>query len=279
MMIEFLVLFFGNFAARARPQSRRGVDRFFLAAVLEHDRQPDMVGIGPDDRLQPARVQIIVFALAQMHDDRRAAAETLMGLDRKFAFAVRDPAPALGLAGLAAQDFDLFGHHEGRVKTDTELTNKAHILLRVARHLVEKGGRPGAGDGAKIVDQFAAVHADAVIGNPKGASSCIGGQHDPIGAVAFGQARLGQRRITQPVAGIRRVRYQFAHEHFFLAVERVRDDIEKAAHFRLEASLFLGHRLRSQVLAERRGYVARRDAAQPPSANPICACVAAAASQ
>ena len=44
-----------------------------LAAVLEHDRQADMVGIGAHDLPQPGRVEVFVLTLAQMNDDRRAA--------------------------------------------------------------------------------------------------------------------------------------------------------------------------------------------------------------
>src|SRR5260370_19813672 len=94
------------------------------------------------------------------------------------------------------------------------------------------------------------VHADAVIGNSQGASRLVRRQHHPVVAVAFGQGGLGQRRITQPVASIRGVGDQLAEKDLFFAVERMRNNVEKAAYFRLEASCFLGHGLSSR-LAER----------------------------
>src|SRR5690242_8642665 len=54
---------------------------------------------------------------------------------------------------------------------------------------------------------------------------------------------MGQRGIAQPITGIRGVRDQLAKEDLLLAVERVRDDIQQAAHLRLEASFFLRHGL------------------------------------
>ena len=49
------------------------VDRLFLVAVGEHDRQRDMVGIARDDLAEPERLEIFVVALAHMQRDARAA--------------------------------------------------------------------------------------------------------------------------------------------------------------------------------------------------------------
>ena len=73
VVVELLVLLGGDFRSRTGPQRRGGVDRLFLAAVLQDDRQSDMVRIGLDDPAQPRRVEILVLALAQMHDDLGAA--------------------------------------------------------------------------------------------------------------------------------------------------------------------------------------------------------------
>ena len=72
----------------------------------------------------------------------------------------------------------------------------------------------------------------------QGARGFDRGQHDPVIRVALGESGLGQRGVAQPVAGVRRVRDQFAQEDFFFAVQRVRDDIQQAADFRLKGTGF-----------------------------------------
>ena len=63
----------------------------------------------------------------------------------------------------------------------------------------------------------------------------IGRQADPEVGIVRRQLGLGQRRVAQPVAGVGGVGDQLAQEDFLFAVERVRDDIEQAADFGLEA--------------------------------------------
>ena len=82
------------------------------------------------------------------------------------------------------------------------------------------------------------VHADAVIGDGQGSRRLHWGQHDAVARVALGKRGLSQRGVAQPVAGVGRVRDQLAQEDLLLAVQRVRDDIEEAADFRLEAAGF-----------------------------------------
>src|SRR4051794_6065731 len=106
MMIELLVLLGGDFRPRTGPQGRGGVDRFFLTALIEDDRQSDMVRIGLDDPPEPCRVEILILALAQMNDNLGAACSFGDRLDRELAPAVRHPAPTLAFARLAAQDLE-----------------------------------------------------------------------------------------------------------------------------------------------------------------------------
>src|SRR6516225_5090025 len=62
MVIEFIVLFLSDFGFLTSPQGRGSVNRFFLGAVFEHDRQSNMVGIGVDDPAQSRRFEIFVLA-------------------------------------------------------------------------------------------------------------------------------------------------------------------------------------------------------------------------
>src|SRR5216683_4322348 len=200
-----------------------------------------MIGIGVHNAAQPRRFEIVVLAFAQVHDNCGTAGRLGAWFDAKLAFAVGDPAPTLALASLAAPHLNLFGNHKRRIKADAELADQAHILAGVARELVDKSGGAGARDRAEIFDELLSIHADAVIGNGQSASGLVGGEDDTVAGIAFGQRRLGQSSVAQSVAGVRGIRNELAEEDLFFAVERVRDNIEQAAYFRLEASGFLGH--------------------------------------
>ena len=237
-MVKFLVLLRRDFRARPRPEGRGDVDRLFLVAVGEHDRQRDVVGVALDDLPDALRIEVFLVTLADMQHDAQAARHVRGRLYRKAALAVRGPAPALGLSRFAAQHLDLVGDHEGGIEADPELADQAHILLGVAGQLADKGRCARARDRAEIFDQLVVVHADAVIGDGQGSRRLHWGHHDAIARVALGKRGLSQRGVAQPVAGVGRVRDQLAQEDLLLAIERVRDDIEEAADFRLEAARF-----------------------------------------
>ena len=99
--------------------------------------------------------------------------------------------------------------------------------------------------GAEIGDQRLAVHADPVVRHGNCPRCRIDPDPDPEFGIVFGQPRLGDRFVAQPVAGIGRVRDQLAQENPLLAIKRVGDDPEQSGYFRLEAQLLLGHRFLS----------------------------------
>ena len=98
-----------------------------------------------------------------------------------------------------------------------------------------------AGDGAEILDQLVPVHTDAVIGNRDAALALGGGKPDLEIGAGLHQAGFGLRQIAQLVAGIGGVGDQFSQKYLFVAVQRMDDDIEYLADFRLEFELVLGH--------------------------------------
>ena len=53
-------------------------------------------------------------------------------------------------------DGDILCDNECRIEADAELANQLGVFLLVAGHLPEELRGPGAGDGAKIIDQFLA---------------------------------------------------------------------------------------------------------------------------
>ena len=103
--------------------------------------------------------------------------------------------------------------------------------------------RAGARDGAEVLDQLLAAHADPIVGDCEGAPLGIGLEHDPEGSVLAEERGLGQCEVAETVAGIRGVRDQLSEEDLFLAIERMGDDIEEAAHLRLKSALLRSHGL------------------------------------
>jgi len=89
----------------------------------QHHRHGDVVGIGLHDPAEPDLVEIFVLAFGQVQDDARAPAGAFRLGDRERPLAVAFPAPALAVPGLAADDGDPVGDHEGRVEADAELAD------------------------------------------------------------------------------------------------------------------------------------------------------------
>ena len=124
MAIEFGVLLFRDVFLRAGPQCGRRVDGFLLAiGAFEHDGQGNMVRIGFDDVAQARLFEELVFALAQFHADRGAAAIAFALADGEFTGTVGYPAPGLVLAGAPADNLHLARHHERRIETDAEVAD------------------------------------------------------------------------------------------------------------------------------------------------------------
>ena len=100
-------------------------------------------------------------------DDARAARRRLVrvaGGDRELALAVGGPHPGLVAAGPPGQHVDPLGHHEGRVEADAELADQLGASVALARlDPLHEGAGSRAGDGAEILDQLVAAHADAVV--------------------------------------------------------------------------------------------------------------------
>ena len=200
-----------------------------------------MVRVLLDDGLDADRVQELVLLLVQVDDDVGAALAALGLGDGELATAVRRPQPGVLAARLSRQHLDLLGDDERRIEADAELADHRQLILAGAVELVDEGLGAGARDGPQRPGQVIVVHADAVVRNGQGLGLFVDGEGDPEIGVAFGQFRLGQGLVTQPVAGVGRVGDQLAQEDFLMAVERMGDDIEKLADFRLKGECFFRH--------------------------------------
>jgi hypothetical protein len=143
--------------------------------------------------------------------------------------AVGRPGERLLRSGLARRDLDPVRHHEGGVKADAELADKAGAVLRLAAGEVlgERAGA-GAGDGAQVIDELLPTHADAVVGDQQGAGFLV--RHDAD--LRFRRrGEVGVRQCLEPAAihRVGGVGNQFAQEDLPLRVKRMHHEIEQAA--------------------------------------------------
>ena len=242
VMVELGVLLRRDLVARPRPQRGRRVHRLgVLARLGEANGHGDMVGIGLDDVAQTAGLEEFLGVVAHVQDDAGAADVGVGFGNGEAALAVRLPHPGLALAGLAAGDLDKIGDHEGGVEADAELPDQRHVLARVAAELFEEGAGAGAGDGAQILDQILAVHADAVVGDGDGRGVLVDGDRDLEGAAVGGEIGLGQGRVAEPVAGVGGIGDQLPQEDLLVRIDRVDHQVEDAPHLGLELQCILAH--------------------------------------
>ena len=110
---------------------------------------------------------------------------------------------------------------------------------------LEESFGAGVGDGAEVLDELVARHADAGVLNRDGLGLVVGGDGD----FEFGGAVLdflfGELRVAQFLEGVGGVGNELADEDFFLRVERVDDDIEQLLDLGLELEFLRsggGHR-------------------------------------
>ena len=123
-----------------------------------------MVGVGLDDVAQPRLLQELAFALGQVDGHVRALGFARRLLDGEFPLAVRGPQPRRVLAGPTGQDVDFLGDHERRIETDPELADQRQVVIGVTGKPIDERLGAGARDGAEVLGQVLAAHADAIVG-------------------------------------------------------------------------------------------------------------------
>lgn len=70
------------------------------------------------------------------------------------------------------------------------------------------------GNGAQILDEFLAGHADAAVGNGDGFGLGINGHADLQRGVAFEDVLLGMLEMAQTSRSVGGIRHQFTQEDF-----------------------------------------------------------------
>jgi hypothetical protein len=133
--VEILILPVTDLRPWPGPQGRGLVDRRIGGArvfVGHHDRHADVIRVPVDDRAQPAAVQQLVLALAELEqgDERHPV-----------------------------------GHDERRVEPDAELADEGRVLPLIARQRAEEFAGTRLGDGPDVLDHLPPAHADPVVGD------------------------------------------------------------------------------------------------------------------
>ena len=292
MLIELVVLLGGHVLLGAHPQRRSGVENLFSFGLGflggELDRQADVVGMRLHDFAQAMFLGELGLVLAQVQHDGRAAPGAFGQGDGEAALAVRRPTPRLARSSTPARHLDLVGDDERRIEADAELADQRDVaapafdvlwavLMAVALvlgKLLGERGRAGSRDGAEVIDQVLARHADTVVGDGQGARLGVGLQYYLQFGIVGGERRVGDRLIAQPVARVRRVRDQLAQEHFLAAIQRVGDDLEELGDLGLEgqglSTGLLSHGVSFAAVVDCRTSVAGRDMECPrPVHNPV----------
>ena len=212
-----------------------GILRFFLGREIHGNRVTDIVGILLDQALEGHLVGVVFFTviavevLAQAEDDRRAVFRFLTFFQAVFTIACGFPFISLFFAGLAGDDGDFIGDHEGRIEADAELADevlvRAVCILGFLQFFQESLGA-GLGDGAQVFHQILFVHAQAVIGDSQRVGIGVRRQMDFKGRVPFEKVAVGQRLVMQLVDSIGCVGNQFAQEDFVIRINRMDHQVQ-----------------------------------------------------
>ena len=246
--VELLVVLFRDFTLGTTPESAGGIDLFGgaglhrlllglvpLALVVgEKDREGDVVGVFLYDLLQAPAIGVLLAFLVEVKKHGGAGNRALCGLDVEASLAIADPAPGFFFAGLAGDDFNAVGDHEGAVEADAKLADEIRVFLGVPGELREKVLGARAGDGAKVRDQILLIHADAGVGDGEGLVLFVEFQIDsrierkrPVGIVGEGQ-------VAELIKRVGGVGNELAQEDFRMRIEGVDDQLQQLIDFGLK---------------------------------------------
>ena len=237
-LVELGVLLVLDCRLRAQPERLDLVD---LLAV-EVDRERDERGVVLEDAFHLGGLGELLLVVLEGDDDLATALLVGGGLDLVVAGAVAGPDEVLvgGAPGVGV-DLDLLGRHEGRVEADAELADEAGVgVVALLLEGVQEGLGAGMGNGAEVLDQLGAAHADAVVLEGDGASLVVGGDVDLEREIGVEDVLLDELEVAELLEGVARVGDQLADEDLAVGVERVDDEIEELLNFGLEDVFFGG---------------------------------------
>jgi hypothetical protein len=182
----------------------------------------------------------------ELQRDARAALRRLVERQRGDgvgAFAVRGPPPGRLGPRAAGVDRHLVGDHERGIKADAELADQARGLRvglfgTVGRELVQERFGAGAGDRSERLGEILAAHADAVVGEGQRLGVGIDRDADRKRLAVGDEFRIGQRFVTQLLAGVGGVGDEFADEDVAFGVDGMYHQVQQARNVGFEALRF-----------------------------------------
>ena len=245
VLVELLVLVLADIVARPGPQRFGGVDGFefglggvllFPLLFLRHPhRHGNVVGVAPHHRAQTKAVRELAGVVLEVQGHARAPGRRLHALDGELFLAVGLPARRLLLSGAPRQHVHFLGDDERTVEADPELADQRAVLALIAGQLREELLGAGLGDGAEVLDDFGAAHADAVVLD-RHRRRILVELHEDVEVGIVGDQRIVLQRLeAQPVDGVGGIGDQLAQKNLPVRVQGVDHQLEQLAGFRLEA--------------------------------------------
>src|ERR1019366_645638 len=145
------------------------------ALPVEVDGERNERAVAFEDLLDLPILRELRAVVLELDDDLGAAALALALLDLVAAGAIAGPDMA-GLGGAPGVRIDLhaFRDHERGIKADAKLADEAGVLRLALAQGLEEGLRAGVGDGAEVLDQLGARHAEAEILEGDGLGLVVG---------------------------------------------------------------------------------------------------------
>jgi len=218
-LVEFVDLLILQFAFGTLPE--RG-DAVHLSAG-QPNREIDKIRVFFDHLLKPVLFGKLLELLLERKRYRGTTFSTLDRFNGIGALSRRTPAPPFRCSGCCTSRFNshLIGHHENRVKTDTELADKVAINTRIARFLLQgfhKAKCARLCNRTKVCNQLLFAHADSAVFDHKGSLFGINGYGDsqlcvPVEGTLIGQH--GKSDLAQCIGGIGN---QFTEKNFRMGI-------------------------------------------------------------
>ena len=261
LILEELVVFFlFDVGLILRPQRLHGVQRAafdglnllsafdFLAFIILRrffmlevhlDGITHIVAVLLDQTFQRIVFGKVIFSivteefLAQRNRDARTALVTAAFFNAVGTVTRRFPTRTFRFACLAGFDNHLFGYHERRVETYTELTDKFLIGIALSAlagflgllELFHECLGAGFSDGADVFDNFLTAHADTIIANGQRMIFLIRFEENFVAVIPFEDITIGQAGKMHLINRIGCVRNKFPQENLVIRVNGVNHEV------------------------------------------------------
>ena len=233
-VVELQVVLVLEVGGHARPQGLDVVDDLVLVGIdilavfpllllAEDDGHGQETAILLQQALDASGLEEFLLVFVKRQNNVGAALGLVTVLHLKLRRAVTRPVHGLG-AFLPAQGayFHLLGHHEGRVETQTEVTDDGigGVLVFLEELL---GSREG--DLVDVLVDFLGCHADAAVAHGERSGLLIDGDGH---AQPFGRAFefTGSREGFELLGGIDGIAHELAQENLVITVQKLLDNGE-----------------------------------------------------